>query len=256
MTTTDQHDPDHLDAQAAKLVEELSTLRAQAAQARSAVDTARQRAEAAYWQERTTEFYETVRPQLDQEWKAFEAAVIGDSDTDPISAWRDFARLRAQAQGEHEALRGAAVRYGLTGVRPHLVTAKGTFAEGIAEVLTRWEEDQRTQATTHLRSAAKARADEAEQEARAEGTVPVAPRIVARFLLGPSGVARNSGIYPVKLQYPGDGRIVYFRDGRYYALDEETAELIRATAKRHSIREIDEHNEVIDTFGDLFTPRP
>lgn len=254
--TAEQHDPDHLQAEADKIERKYRAAREAAQKARAAVESARENTLTDYWQGRVNQFYDQVRPHVATMWEEFEKAATGDSEEDTLTAWRRFALARAQAHGEHEALRRETHQRGLRGVRPSLALQAGGYAECLIQVLTRFEEDHRHTTTAQVHADADAAAEAAETGARSSGEVPDAPTIVARFKLGPSAVGRDSGAYTVKLNSPGDGRTVVFRDGVFYARDAETAEMVRAQARRKSIREINEHGEEIDTFGDGFTPRP
>ncbi|WP_017615776.1 hypothetical protein [Nocardiopsis salina] len=254
--TAEQYDPDHLQAEADKIERKYRAAREAAQKARAAVESARENTLTSYWQGRVTRFYDQVRPHVATMWEEFEKAATGGSEEDTLTAWRRFALARAQAHGEHEALRRAAHQRGLRGARPSLALQAGGYAECLTQVLTRFEEDHRRATTAQVRADADAVADAADAGTRKSGEVPDAPEIVARFKLGPSAVSRDSGAHTVKLSRPGDGRTVVFRDGVFYARDAETAELIRAHARRKSIREINEHGEEIDTFGDTFIPRP
>lgn len=254
--TSNQHNPEYLEEQVTKLTQQLTRARAAADQARATVATARDNALLDYWQNRITEFYDQVRPHVAKAWENFAQTVTDSTETDTLTAWRAYAMARARAQGEHETLRKEAARQGLRGVRPMLALPKGGYAECVTRVLTEWEDTHRHTAGTHLLTTAEDIGAEADERARSQGTVPQAPRIVARFKLGPSATSRDSGTYAVALRNPGDGRTVYFRDGLYYARDEETAQLLREHARGKSIREINENGEEIDTFGDTFVPRP
>lgn len=109
--------------------------------------------------------------------------------------------------------------------------------------------------TAQMRADSDAVADAAEAGTRSSGEVADAPEIAARFKLGPSAVARDSGAYTLKLSSLGDGRPVVFRDGLFYVRDAETVELVRAHARKKSIRGVHEYSAEIDTFGDTFAPR-
>ncbi|GAB3718757.1 hypothetical protein [Nocardiopsis nanhaiensis] len=254
--TANQHNPEHLEDQAATLARQLADARARAEKARANLDTARERALTDFWQNRITAFYDQVRPQVAQAWHEFTRAVTGATEDDTLTAWRTYAKARARARAEHKLIKREATRRSLGGVRPMLALPNGGYTECITLVLNEWEEAHHPAYADQLATTAKQAGEAAEDQARTQGKVPDAQKIVARFKLGPTGVTRDLGTYPVVLRNPGDGREVYFRDGRYDALDADTAELIRQHARTKKIREINANGKVINDFGNKFTSRP